>query len=56
VSHRQCLSRRIEDAGVLAGEVAAWQAARNASQAKVHWQFRAADARVKLRRLYPQLK
>jgi len=56
VLHRQCLSRRIEDAPTLAREVAAWQEERNAAQAKVHWQFTTADARVKLRRLYPQLK
>jgi len=56
VLQRQCLSRRIENADVLAREVSAWQEARNATQAKVNWQFTAADARVKLRRLYPQLK
>jgi hypothetical protein len=56
VLSRQCLSRRIADAQTLADDVAAWQAARNASVAKIRWQFTTADARVKLRRLYPQLK
>jgi len=56
VLSRQCLSRRICDASLLAGEVAAWQDARNASVATIRWQFTTADARIKLRRLYPQLK
>jgi len=56
VLSRQCLSRRIEDASLLAREVAAWQEARNASVATIRWQFTTADARIKLRRLYPQLK
>lgn len=56
VLQRQCLSRRIEDAARLEREVAAWQEARNASAAKINWQFTTADARIKLRRLYPTLK
>ena len=56
VLQRQCLSRRIEDVEALAREVAAWEEERNASEAKIHWQFTTADARIKLRRLYPQLK
>ena len=50
---RQCLDRRIPDREELACEVAAWQRQRNESLAKVHWQFTTADARVKLKRLYP---
>ncbi len=53
---RQCLWRRMDDASLLAHEVAAWQADRNASEARIRWQFTTADARVKLRRLYPTLK
>ncbi len=56
VLDRQCLDRRIPDKVTLAGEVAAWEARRNALQVKVDWQFTAADARIKLRRLYPVLK
>ena len=56
VLQRQCLSRRIEDAACLEREVSAWQAARNASEATINWQFTTADARIKLRRLYPILK
>ena len=50
---RQCLDRRIPDPEKLKHEVAAWQRRRNDSQAKTDWQFTTADARVKLKRLYP---
>ena len=51
----QCLDRRIPDQRVLKDEVAAWEADRNSKHAKANWQFTTADARVKLRRLYPAL-
>jgi hypothetical protein len=38
----------------LASEVNAWQDHRNKHHAKANWQFKTADARVKLKRLYPQ--
>ena len=50
---RQCLARRVPDRATLAAEVAAWAAARNAAQVGVDWQFTTADARTKLRHLYP---
>ena len=50
---RQCLDRRIPDREALRREVAAWQQTRNAAAVKVDWQFTTADARVKLRKLYP---
>jgi hypothetical protein len=56
VLHRQCLSRRIADVAALEREVAAWQEERNAAAVPVGWQFTTADARLKLRRLYPMLK
>ena len=49
----QCLSRRIGDAATLDHELAAWERRRNKEAGKVKWQFTTADARVKLRRLYP---
>ena len=52
---RQCLGRRIPDKPTLTREVAAWEAQRNADQAKVNWRFTTADARIKLKRLYPNL-
>lgn len=51
----QCLDRRIPDQRVLKDEVEAWEANRNRKHAKANWQFTTADARVKLRRLYPAL-
>jgi hypothetical protein len=53
---RQCLDRRIPDLDTLRREVAAWEEARNAAVAKVDWQFTTADARVKLKRLYPTVQ
>jgi hypothetical protein len=50
---RQCLSRRIPDQATLEREVAAWQAERNARPAPVDWRFTTADARIKLKHLYP---
>lgn len=50
---RQCLDRRLSDLDVLNTELAAWQAATNADQRQVDWQFTTDDARVKLRHLYP---
>lgn len=51
----QCLNRRIDDIGIVRREVKAWQEARNNKNAKVNWQFRTEDARIKLSRLYPTL-
>ena len=54
VLSRQCLDRRIGSAAELTRELAAWQAQRNADASVVRWRFTTADARVRLRRLYPQ--
>jgi hypothetical protein len=51
----QCLNRRIPDAAKLTTEVAAWQASRNTHNAKANWHFTTADARVKLKSLYPAI-
>lgn len=51
----QCLDRRIPDKQKLIHEVAAWQESRNQSHAKTNWHFTTADARIKLKRLYPAL-
>jgi hypothetical protein len=53
---RQCLDRRIPDAALLEGSVAAWQTRRNQTQVKVDWRFTTADARIKLKRLYPSIQ
>ena len=52
---RQCLARRIDNIRDLRREVQAWEAARDSAAAKANWQFTTADARIKLRRLYPSL-
>jgi hypothetical protein len=51
----QCLDRRIPDKQVLVEEVAAWENRRNQQHVKADWQFTTADARVKLKRLYPAI-
>jgi hypothetical protein len=51
---RQCLNRRIPDKQMLSAEVAAWQAERNRKLVKVDWHFSTADARTKLKHLYPK--
>jgi transposase len=53
---RQCLNRRIADKDTLESEVKAWQVDRNAKVVKVDWRFTTADARIKLKHLYPVLQ
>ena len=52
----QCLSRRIPDKETLEKEVAAWESHRNKRHAKADWHFTTENARVKLKRLYPQFE
>ena len=56
VMNRQCLNRRLDNAEYLRREVAAWEERRNAQQAKIHWTFTIATARVKLKKLYPSIE
>jgi hypothetical protein len=56
VLSRQCLDRRLDDRDLMAREVAAWEATRNAAEACIDWQFQTADARIKLKRLYPSFE
>src|SRR5246127_3971188 len=51
----QCLDRRIPDKQTLIDEIAAWEDDRNANHANADWQFTAADARIKLKHLYPSI-
>ena len=53
---KQCLDRRIPDIDLLQKETKAWQRERNAQQKAVDWQFATEDARIKLKRLYPQIQ
>jgi transposase len=53
---RQCLDRRIPDKEFLISEVQAWERQRNYEVVKVDWQFTTADARIKLKHLYPKIQ
>lgn len=53
---RQCLNRRIPDQHTLKREATAWQRERNRKTVKVNWHFTTADARIKLRKLYPSIE
>ena len=53
---RQCLSGRIASKELLIDKVALWQNRRNSLVVKVDWRFSTADARIKLKRLYPSTK
>ncbi len=52
---RQCLHRRIGSEQELRTEVDAWTAERNQTQAKVVWHLTTPDARIRLKKLYPQV-
>ncbi len=52
----QCLDRRIADKAELKQQVKAWETKRNDSTIGVDWQFTTADARIKLKRLYPVIQ
>jgi hypothetical protein len=54
VLEKQCLADRIGDEATLRERVRVWNGDRNNRSRKIDWQFRTADARIKLRRLYPQ--
>ena len=53
VAQRQCLSGRIAQKAMVEQELSQWSKRRNAANATTNWQFTTADARVKLKRLYP---
>ena len=50
---RQCLSGRVGTMAELRRRIAAWENARNERLVEAKWRFTTADARIKLRRLYP---
>ena len=53
---RQCLARRIPDQDALRRETRTWQDQRNQDTIKVDWRFTTADARIKLKSLYPSIQ
>ncbi len=56
VLSRQCLDQRIESADELLKELEPWSVDRNDRAVGVNWRFTTADARIKLRRLYPAVQ
>lgn len=55
VMGRQCLADRMGDIHRLEGEVTAWAENRNSKDSKADWRFTTADARIKLKKLYPTI-
>ena len=53
---RQCLNRRIPTMEDLTREIQAWYTQRNQLSASIDWRFTTDDARIKLKRLYPQIQ
>ncbi len=51
-----CLNRRLPDRETLRREVDAWQERRNLEAVRVDWRFTTADARIKLKSLYPSIQ
>lgn len=51
----QCLDRRIPEIKIMRKAVRAWEFDRNNHQSKINWHFTSADARIKLKRLYPKI-
>jgi len=56
VLSRQCLRRRLGSVEQVQREVAAWQQRRSQANTTIRWHFTTADARIKLRRLYPDIR
>ncbi len=53
---RQCLARRMPDIQTLQTNAIAWHHERNTQQKTVDWQFKTENARIKLKRLYPEIQ
>lgn len=52
---RRDLPERVASKATLERHAAAWQRRRNTAATKADWRFTTADARIKLRRLYPSI-
>jgi DDE superfamily endonuclease len=53
---RQCLDRRIPNLAAVDAEAQAWAKERNEKVVMVDWRFTTADARIKLKHLYPKIQ
>jgi len=56
VMTRQCLTDRMDNIEQLEHQAVAWAEKRNTKQTKVDWRFTTADARIKLKKLYPSIE
>jgi hypothetical protein len=56
VLEKQCLGERMSDEATLRKSVSLWNKDRNQRSKTIDWRFQTADARIKLRRLYPQIQ
>ena len=55
VLSRQCMTDYFETREQLSEQTAAWERSRNESKTGIDWRFTTADARIKLKRLYPTM-
>ena len=55
VLSRQCMSDYFETREQLAAAIGEWERRRNAQRTGIDWRFTTADARIKLRKLYPTI-
>lgn len=53
---KQCLNRWIASVERMEQEVSVWEGDRNERAVGIRWRFTTADARIKLRRLYPPIQ
>ena len=52
---RQCLWERMDNKAFVTEQVCAWESRRNDYGTRIDWRFTTADARIKLKRLYPSI-
>jgi hypothetical protein len=55
VLSRQCIKDYFENTVQLAERISVWERKRNDEQTGIDWRFTTADARIKLRKLYPSI-
>jgi hypothetical protein len=56
ILNRQCLDRHLDATKIVRREVAAWETPRTEARITINWRFTIADARVKLKGVYPSIK
>ena len=56
IHSRQCLDLRIGDGNLLRQEVTAWTACRNPRQCSINWLLTSAEARIRLKKIYPSFE